>query len=78
MLNGDDVQIGKKKIKLNEALASPAIQPPEGLEDYLDSHLWVPSSSDKSLIMYTNLNPVYIIRTFLPYWFQHVSIQFCL
>lgn len=38
----------KKKNPKKQILASPAIQPPKGPEDYLDSCLWVPSSSDKS------------------------------
>lgn len=57
VLNGDDVAIEKNLI-----LASSAIRPPEGPEDYLDSCSWVPSSSDKSLVKYTDLNLGGIIR----------------
>lgn len=56
VLNGDDVQIEKKK--LDSSLTCHQIP-------RRASRLWVPSR-DKSLIMYTDLNPVCIIRKNFP------------
>lgn len=74
VLNGDDVEIGKKKD--SSFTCHPTPRRPE---DYLDApYEPLPAQTSLWLCIQTSTQFALSERTFHTYWFQHVAIQFCL